>query len=129
MDFDDLGIPAGRDPEYPSQIWAPPHRCLHPYESVSLQAAHFPALIEQAVFRLDCFACGAFWDQTNAPGWVYDYMARMIDDGKFHVVHRDKLSIVGDVKWEQTKYGKIFDAITGDSNPISSSKIQLRRPD
>ena len=129
MDFDELGVPSGRDPEYPSRIWAEPHRCLHPYEHMRLQSAHFPANIEEAVFTLDCFVCGSKFDQTSKQGWVYDYLARMIDDGRVSYVKKDDLEIVGKVKYEQTKYGKIFNAVTGDGNPITASKVVLRRPD
>ncbi|GAA2786823.1 hypothetical protein [Saccharopolyspora taberi] len=129
MDFSDLGIPPGRDPEYPCRIWAEPHRCLHPYEHVRLQAAHFPADIEEAVFTMDCFACGSRFDQNSRQGWVYDYLARMMDEGRVGYVRKDDLEIVGRIDRERTKYGRIFDAITGHGNPITASPVVLRRPD
>ncbi|QUH02530.1 hypothetical protein HUO13_18505 [Saccharopolyspora erythraea] len=128
MDYTNLGIAPGRDPEYPSPIWAEPHLCLHPYEHTRLQAAHFPADIRQAVFRLDCFACGSHWDHTKAPDWVFDYLARMMSDGRVQYVKKDEWDIASKIERQRSKYEQIFKAETGDGNPITSSPIVLKRP-
>ncbi|GAA0510394.1 hypothetical protein GCM10011581_00260 [Saccharopolyspora subtropica] len=121
-----------RDPEYPSPIWAPPHLCLHPYEHVRLQCGHFPPEDPEhlSVFRLDCSACGSHWDHTAREGWVYEYLGRMIAEGRFRVVSPGDVDISAAVEWRrQTRIGRIMEDLTGSDNPILASTVVLKRPD
>lgn len=122
----DPEIAAGRDPEYPSQIWINPQQCLHPHEYVRLQAGSFPPSDPEhlSVFKVDCFVCGTAWNQTNAPGWVYEFLGQLIAEGRFKVVGASGLDITGTVEWNrQTRYGAILDDLTGTGNPITDSAI------
>lgn len=123
---DDGQIAPGRDPEYPSQIWMNPKQCPHPYEYVRLNAGSFPPSDPErlSVFKVDCFACGMSWDQTNAAPWIYEYLAAVIAEGKFTVVSRNGLDITGRVEWErQTRYGSIMKDLAGSGNPIAESSL------
>lgn len=116
----------GRDPEYPSVIWMNPKNCLHPHEHVRLQAGSFPPSDPErlSVFKVDCFACGTSWDQTNAAPWVYEYLAKIIAEGKFTVVSRNGLDITGRVEFaRQTRYGSIMQDVVGSGNPIDDTSI------
>lgn len=127
-----MGTP-GRDQDYPSQIWIPPHSCDHPYEAVRLQAGHFPPENPEklSVFRMDCFKCGTAWDQTSkGVPWLYEYLGRMIAEKRFAVVSFEDPDITHKVEWKrQTHYGSIMEDLTGSDNPILDSKVELRRPD
>ena len=122
-----------RDQEYPSTIWLPAHTCEHPYESVQLQVGHFPPENPEglSVFRMDCFRCGASWNEssTGVP-WIYEYLGRMIADGRFGVVSFEDPEIAHKVEWRrQTRYDRIMEDLTGSTNPILDSEVVLRRPD
>lgn len=124
--MEDDQLAPGRDPEYPSQIWMNPKMCLHPHEYVRLQAGSFPPSDPErlSVFKVDCFACGTKWDQTNAPGWVYEFLGQLIAEGRYKVVGSSGLDITGRVEWErQTRYGSILDDLTGSGNPIANSSV------
>lgn len=122
--MNDPELAPGRDPEYPSQIWMNPKHCLHPYEYVRLQAANFPpGNPDAAVWRVDCFACGAKWDQSNSPDWVLDFMTEIITSGKFEVVGAPgDLDIRSQVEWHrQTRSARMLKDVTGEDNPIDAS--------
>ncbi|MDA3643834.1 hypothetical protein LZ318_11655 [Saccharopolyspora indica] len=127
-----MAISPGRDPEYFSPIWAPPHQCFHPFEHVRLQAGQFPPENPEqlSVFRMDCLMCGSYWDQTSTEDWVYEYLGRIIAEGKFGVVSPSGLDLAAPVEWRrQTRYGAIMEDLTGSDNPILSSTVNLKRPD
>lgn len=128
----DPEIAPGRDPEYPSQIWMNPKQCLHPYEYVRLQAANFPpGNPDAAVWRVDCFACGAKWDQSNSPDWVLDFMTEIITSGKFEVVGAPgDLDIRSQVEWHrQTRSARMLKDVTGEDNPIDASNQAIPTSD
>lgn len=120
----DHEVAPGRDPEYPSQIWMNPKQCLHPHEYLRLQAANFPpGNPDAAVWRVDCFACGASWDQTNSSGWVLDFLTEVISSGKFAAVGTPgDTDIQSRIEWErQTRSGQMLKDVTGEDNPIDAS--------
>lgn len=120
----DPELAPGRDPEYPSQIWMNPKQCLHPYEYVRLQAANFPpGNPDAAVWRVDCFACGAKWDQSNSPDWVLDFMTEVIASGKFAAVGAPgELDMSSQIEWHrQTRSSEMLKDVSGFANPIDAS--------
>lgn len=122
----------GRDPEYPSPIWANPKYCLHPYEHLRLQAANFPPNNPAAaVWRVDCFVCGTSWDQSNSPDWVIEYLTEVISSGRFEVVGTPAdLDIASRIEWErQNRYSQMLADVTGADNPIEASNQAIPTSD
>jgi hypothetical protein len=122
----------GRDPEYPSPIWANPKHCLHPHEYVRLQAANFPPNNpEAAVWRVDCFVCGTSWDQSNSPDWVLDFLTEKIASGRFEAVGgAGDPDIRSRIEWErQTRNGRMLQDVTGSDNPIEASNQAISTKD
>ncbi|GAB3300149.1 hypothetical protein [Parasphingorhabdus pacifica] len=118
-----------REPEYPSRIWMSPRVCEHPRESINF-TGHFPPEDHNcSVFNAHCLQCGSQWTQadTDVP---WDQLMLKLANGEFGVVSSADPEIERKVEWRRrTRYDQIMEDVTGDSNPILSSTVELKRPD
>ena len=119
----------GRDPEYPSQIWIPPRMCEHPRESINFTGQFPPENYDLSVFNAHCLQCGAEWSQADEKA-PWDQLMLKLANGEFGVVSLTDPEIEHKVEWRrQTRYDRIMEDLTGSSNPILASTVELKRPD
>ncbi len=120
-----------RDPEHPVQtnIFLPPRLCEHPRSQIRFTGHFPPENYELSVFEAHCYSCGSAWNQNdNDAPW--DQLMLKIAHGEYGVVSAEEPEIAGISEWKrQTRYDQIMRDVTGDSNPILASNVELKRPD